>query len=93
MVREQHFRNNRYKMRIFEKIKYFDTSGFDCGKTVAVMKETRPKVNSRVRNLQENVWLSFENIKNLPKFEEEEGGTIGKFSLLKILSKNCEKIQ
>ena len=56
MVTEQHFRNNRYEMRIFENFKNFDISGFDSGKTVAVMKETRPEANSGARNLQENVF-------------------------------------
>ena len=36
--------------------KNFDISTNDSGKTVAVIKETRPKVSSRARSLQENVF-------------------------------------
>ena len=40
-------------LRIF---KNFDISTVYSGKTVAVIKETRPEVTSRARNLQENVF-------------------------------------
>ena len=36
--------------------KNFDISTVDSGKTVAVIKETRPEVSSSTRNVQENVF-------------------------------------
>ena len=56
MVTEQHFRKKQHEIQIFENFKNFDFSTVDSGKTVAVIRETTPKVSSRVQNLQEKAF-------------------------------------
>ena len=55
-IRSNIFERIGKKREFLEISKNFDISTADSGKTVAVIKETRPEVYSRGRNLQENVF-------------------------------------
>ena len=58
--------------------KNFHTSTVESGKTIAVIKETRPEVSSRARNLQENV---FSEVSKMSKFGRnlKKGGPLKNF--------------
>ncbi|WP_219823774.1 hypothetical protein, partial [Enterobacter cloacae complex sp. 2DZ2F20B] len=62
----------------------FDISTVDSGKTVAAIKESRPGVSSRARNLQENVlsWVS-----KMSKFRRnlKKGGPLENFHFKKVV--------
>ena len=44
-----------FKTNFFLNCKNYDTSLGDSGKTVGIIEAIRPEVNSRVRNLQQNI--------------------------------------
>ena len=79
-------------MRIFDnfsKFRYFN-SRFRKNRWSYQKNETGNEFQSS-KSTRKCIWLSFGNVKFWQEFEE--GGTIGKISLLQKLSKNCEKIQ
>ena len=62
MVPDQDFRKIRLELHFFKTSKIVIFHFSDSGKTVGIFEETKPKITSRSRNLQENVRVIFESV-------------------------------